>query len=118
MVASPQITLTLFFFSRKPTPVFIRPATPRERLMTAAGSNETLLADKPVILGVLHVMEDFGRAQQRLGRDAAPVRADAAEEIALHDRGLEAELRGADRGDIAAGPGADDDDVEGGVSHS
>ena len=37
ILASPQITLTLFFFSRKPTPVFIRPATPRERLMTAAG---------------------------------------------------------------------------------
>ena len=36
---------------------------------------------------------------------------------ALDDRGLEAELRGADRGDIAARAGADDDDVETRVSH-
>ena len=38
--------------------------------------------------------------------DAAPVEADPAKELALDDRGLEPELRGADRGDIAAGPGA------------
>ena len=76
-----------------------------------------LLGREPVILGVLHVVVDFGRAQQRLGRDAAPVQADAAEIGFLDDRGLEAELRGADRGDIAAGPGADDDDVEGCVGH-
>ena len=65
-----------------------------------------------VVLGVLHVMENLGRAQQRLGRNAAPVEADAAEIIALDDGRLEAELRGADGGDIAAGAGADDQDVE------
>ena len=65
---------------------------------------------------MLHVVEHFGRAQQRLGRDAAPVEADAAEQLALDDRGLEAELRRADRGDIAAGPGAEDDEVVS-VSH-
>ena len=32
--------------------------------------------------------------------------------LALDDRGLHAELGGADRGDIAAGAGADDDEVE------
>ena len=53
---------------------------------------------EPVILGVLQVMENLRRAQQRLGRDAAPVEADAAEIFALDDRGLEAELRGADGG--------------------
>ncbi len=36
-----------------------------------------------------------------------------AEMLALDDRRLEAELRGADSGDIAAGAGADDDDVVG-----
>ena len=75
------------------------------------------LGGKPVILGVLHVVVDFGRAQQRLGRDAAPVQADAAEIGFFDDRGLEAELGGADRGDVAAGAGADDDDVEGCVGH-
>ena len=33
--------------------------------------------------------------------------------LALDDRRLQAELRGADRRDIAAGAGADDDDVVG-----
>ena len=72
---------------------------------------------QPIVLGVLHVVENLGRAQQRLGGNAAPVEADAAEIVALDDGGLEAELRGADRGDIAAGAGADDQDVEGSVRH-
>src|SRR6266478_6110807 len=62
-------------------------------------------------------MKDLGRAQQRLGRDAAPVQADAAEIGFFHDRGLETELRRADRGDIAAGTGTDDDDVVGCIGH-
>src|SRR5260370_26240030 len=62
-------------------------------------------------------MKNLRRAQQRLGRNAAPVQADAAEIGFLDNRGLEAELRRADRGDIAAGAGADDDDVEGCVGH-
>jgi hypothetical protein len=41
---------------------------------------------------VLHGVENLGRAQQRLGRDAAPVEADAAEMLALDDCRLEAEL--------------------------
>ena len=65
-------------------------------------SKPTLLAIEAVILGMLHVVEDLGRAQQRLGRDAAPVEADAAEMLALDDRRLEAELRRPDRGDVAA----------------
>ena len=72
---------------------------------------------EPIILGVLHVVENLGRAQQRLGRDAAPVQADAAEIIALDDGRLEAELGRADGGDVAAGAGADDQNVEIGVGH-
>ena len=66
-----------------------------------------------VILGVFGEMQDFRRAQQRLGRDAAPVEADAAQMLALDDGGLQPQLRGADRRHIAAGAGADDDDVIG-----
>ena len=73
---------------------------------------------QPVILGVLHVVIDFRRAQQRLGRDAAPVQADAAEIGFLDDRGLETELRRTNGGDVAAGAGADDDDVEGCIGHT
>jgi hypothetical protein len=38
IAASPQITCTLFFFMRKPTPVESRCATLRERSTTALGS--------------------------------------------------------------------------------
>src|SRR3981189_724852 len=62
-------------------------------------------------------MKNFRRAQQRLGRDAAPVQTNAAEIGFLDNCCLEAELRRTDCGDIAAGTGADDDDVEGGVGH-
>src|SRR5260370_41741396 len=62
-------------------------------------------------------MKCLRRAQQRLGRDTSPVVADAAEIGLLDDSGLEAKLRRADRGDVAAGARADDDDVEGGVGH-
>src|SRR4029450_12640628 len=77
-----------------------------------------LLGRETVVVGMLHVMKDLGRAQQRLGGDATPVEADASEIIALDDRGRKTELRRADRGDVAAGPRANDDDIEGGISHA
>ncbi len=40
-VAAPMNTSTLFFFIRKPTPLFILSATPRERFTTAAKSTCT-----------------------------------------------------------------------------
>ena len=66
-----------------------------------------------VILGVLHIVQHFCRPQQRLGRDAPPVEADAAEVLALDNGRLEPELRCTDGGDIAAGAGAEDDEVVG-----
>ena len=54
---------------------------------------------------------DAGRMEQRLGRDAAPVQADAAELGALDAGNLLAELRRADRADVAAGSAADHDEV-------
>ena len=61
---------------------------------------------------MMQQMIDLGGAQQRLGRDAAPVEADAAEMLALDHGDLHSELRGADRRDIAAGAAADDDQVK------
>src|SRR6185312_5514383 len=55
--------------------------------------------------------------QQRLGRDAAPVEADAAEVFALHESGFHAELRRADGGDVAARAAAQHDEVEALVRH-
>ena len=66
---------------------------------------------------VPHQPQHVGRAQQRLGRDAAPVQADAAQLRLLHQRGLHAELRGADGGHVAARPAADHDHVKRGIVH-
>jgi hypothetical protein len=94
---------------RKPTPSLRRFDTPRERRGRIVSH---LAGRQPVILGVLQVVENFRRPQQRLGRNAAPVEADAAEIFALNNGGLESELRRADRGDITARARTDDDDVE------
>ena len=47
IAASPQITATLFFFIRKPTPSLRRLETARERLTTAAASKPIFSADSP-----------------------------------------------------------------------
>ena len=80
---------------------------------------EALDLDAVLGEGMAGVLEVLGRLQQRLRRDAADVGAGAARRgLAVGARpvvdagGLEAELRGADRGDVAAGAAADDDDVE------
>src|SRR5262245_20010387 len=60
-----------------------------------------------------HLPVVLARVEERLRRDAADVEARPAERRVLLDaRDPHAELRGADRGDVAAGPGADDDEVE------
>ncbi len=63
------------------------------------------------------LVEDLGRAQQRLGRDAAPVETDAAEVRLLDDGRAHAELRRANGRHVAARPAADDDDVVVGRAH-
>ncbi len=62
-----------------------------------------------IIARMLHIMIDFGRTQQRLGRDAAPVEANAAEIFALNNRDLQPKLRCTDGGNIATGATAEDD---------
>jgi hypothetical protein len=46
-------------------------------------------------------VKNFGRTQERLGRDATPVQANSSEVVAFDDGRLEAELRRANGGDIA-----------------
>ena len=84
-----------------------------------AGPGGYVAAIRAAQLGLKTVVierEHLGRAQQRLRGNAAPVEADAAQILALDDRGSEAKLGGADRSDIAAGPGAEDDEIVS-VSH-
>ena len=64
---------------------------------------------------LVRVLDDLQRVrvlEQRLRRDAAPDQTGAAERLLLLDDGdLLPELRGADRGDIAARTRADHDDI-------
>src|SRR5690606_18413937 len=75
-------------------------------------------ADAVRIVAVAHQRIRLARREQRLRRNAADVQARSTErELALGvaptlDAGdVHAELRGADRRDVAAGAGSDDDDV-------
>ena len=113
----PSNTVILFLRIRCATPFESCFATARERFTTLSSSNFDFDWSEAEIRQVVQQVVDFGGAQQRLGGDAAPVQADAAEVLALHHRGLHAELRGADGGDIAAGPAAQHDDIEVLVSH-
>src|SRR5262249_56468400 len=63
-------------------------------------------------------MENLGRAQKGLGRDASPIEANTAKVIAFDDRRLEAKLARADSGHIAAGAGASDQDVKRSIGHA
>ena len=65
--------------------------------------------------GLVRVVYGFTRAQQRLGRDARPVGALAADELAFDDGDAQAAL-GQRAGAVLAGrAGAEDDDVVVGV---
>ena len=99
--------MTLFFFIRKATPFDSCLATARERATTLSASKRMSFAENPNSIEMVQQMIDLRAAQQRLGRNAAPIEADAAELIALDDRGLHAELRRPDRRDIAARPAAE-----------
>ncbi len=70
------------------------------------------LSREAEVARAVHLVVEFGGAQQRLRRDAAPVEADAAHVLALDDGDREAELRGADGTDVAPRPRADHDDIE------
>src|SRR5262249_55063769 len=62
--------------------------------------------------GMADEMRHFRCTQQRLGRDTAPVEADAAEMFALDQRRLKAELGTANGSDITARTTADDNQIK------
>ena len=66
---------------------------------------------------VLRDLERVRVLEQRLGRNASPVEARAAQDgLALDDGDAEAKLRRANGGHVTAGSGSNDDDVES-ISH-
>ena len=64
-------------------------------------------------LGGVRDVAVHGRGlEERLGRDAATVEAGPAEGVALDHRDLDARRRGVQRGGVATGSSADDDEIE------
>jgi len=62
--------------------------------------------------GVAGLLEELGRVDEGLRRDAADVEADSAGGRLLDHQDFLAELAQADAGDVAARTGADDDDFD------
>src|SRR5262249_11393105 len=62
--------------------------------------------------------KSLGTVEQRLGRDAADVQTRPAEKFAFDAGDFEAELSRADRRDVSARAGADDDDVKIALAHA
>ena len=114
MVAVPWKVSILFFLSRKATPSTL-PLTPwslKASILARSsfGATSIPMAAKPWP----RLLVELGGVQQRLGGDAADVEAGAAVGGALLDHGhLQAELGGTDGADVAAGSGADDDQIVG-----
>ncbi len=76
---------------------------------------EADFVEHDAVLGGFFFREDemVARSEERLARDATDVETGATELRVFFDNGgFESELGGANRADVAAGAGADDDDVE------
>ena len=102
----------LFFLNRKATPSTLPPTASSLKVSILRKIEGRLDLDAHRGEAVTGLGEQLGRVEQRLRGDAADVGAGAAVGGALLDDGdLEAELRGADGADVAAGSGADDDQV-------
>ena len=97
---------TLFVFMSARTPPFIVFTTLSLRSSIFARSTRNVVDHDAVFRRFLfREHEMIARSQQRFARDAADVETSAAEIFVLFDDGgLEAELAGADRGDITARP--------------
>ena len=115
MRAVPKKASILFFLSRNSTPLTL-PSTPSCLkdcivLRSSVGARNT---DAEAGEMIARLLEHVRGMQQRLRRNAADIEAGAAMGLALlDDGGLEAELRCPDGADIAAGTGADDDEIVG-----
>jgi len=72
---------------------------------------------QPVVGGVLHIVIDFSRTQQRLCRDTAPVQANAAEMLTLDDCRFQSQLSRPDGRDVSPGTGPNNHNIISGIRH-
>ncbi len=120
IVAIPRSVRTLAFFKSAPTPFMSRVTIASFQAMVRAKSSfggpiESPMAPKP--RGSRRACGDAGGMDQRLRGNAADVEAGSAEPISFDENRVEAELAGADRGDIAAWTAADDENLAAKLVH-
>ena len=111
-VPQPSISSILFFFIRKWTPLTMESETSRLRAWVGLKSIEASPVIPNLSFSWVEDVRQLGVAQQRLRRDAADVEADTSPVLLLDHPDLEAELGGADGGDVPTGAGTEDDDIE------
>ena len=113
MRPSPLTQSILFFLNRKATPLTLAATVSSLCFIIAArssfgGGDDDAEGPEPM----RRLVEHLGGVKQRLRGNAADVEARAAERLAHFDDGdLHPKLGGADRADVTAGAGADDNEV-------
>ena len=89
-----------------------RSTTWPRRLAMTREVDRGLAGRDPEVGGLLDPGVEIGRLEHRLGRDAADMEARAADLVGVDEGDLEAKLAGPEGGGVAAGAGAQDDQVE------
>ena len=108
------------FFRRTPTPPVSRATIESFQAIVRAKSSFGGPIDSPMALEpprLAKAMRRAGRVDQRLRGNAADVEACSAEPVGFDENRVEAELSGADCGDIAAGAAADDENLAAKLVH-
>ena len=86
--------------------------------LVAAGGHPRVVDDRVAgkvdaeVLGVPDPLGEGGQFEEGLGGDAASMEAGPADLVLVHERDLEAELGGPEGRRVAAGPRAEDDEIE------
>ena len=111
-VPVPTRVVTLRCLARPARPPVSRVTTPSFQPRRASRSMVGAANDEPGVAHLLGFGDHLGGVQQRLGRDAADVEAHPAQRAAGVDHhDLLAEVGGPERGGVATGPGAEDQDL-------
>ena len=120
IVAVPRSVRTLAFFRRTPTPLVRRVTIESFQAIVRAKSSFGGPIESPMAFeraGLAQAMRCAGGVDQRLRGNAADVEARSAEPVGFDEDRVEAELAGADRGDIAARAAADDENLAAKLVH-
>ena len=108
----PTTAVTLRWLASPASPPVSRVTTPSFQARSPSTSMVGAPNDSAVLGHLLGLGDHLGRVQQRLGRDAADVEADPAQRAAaVHQDDLFAQVGGPEGGGVAAGTGAEHQDL-------